>query len=276
MSYMHQTFEIRPAGQQSILDLGELWKFRHLFFILVWRTLRVRYQQTVIGVAWAVLQPLLLTFVFTIIFGRLANMPTNGQPYPIFVLSGLLVWLFVSQAFSQTSTSMVGNAHLITRIYFPRVILIMTAITASFVDFLCAFGLLVLMMIWYGIAPSIGVLAFVPMLLLAILTVFGISLWLSALYVPYRDVGHLLPFLTQLWMFLSPVIYPSNLLPPKYAFLYALNPMVVVIDTSRWAFSGGLPPQWWMVNVSIAVTVVLCVSGFWFFRRMEATFADVV
>jgi len=273
---MTQVFKIQPAGQQSLLDFGELWQFRHLFYILVWRTLKVRYQQTIIGVAWAVLQPLLLTFVFTIIFGLLASIPTDGQPYPIFVLSGLIVWMFVAQAFNQASASMFANAYLITRIYFPRVILIFTSITASLVDFLCAFGLLILVMIWYGIAPTLGVFAFLPMLALAVMTVFGLSLWLSALYVPYRDVGHALPFLVQLWMFLSPVIYPTTLLPPKYQFVYALNPIVVVIDTSRWAFAGGPPPQTWMVGVSFGVALLLCVTGYWFFRRQEATFADIV
>lgn len=273
---MSQTFLIRPIGQQPLFNFGELWTFRHLFYSLVWRTLRVRYQQTIVGVGWAILQPLLLTFVFTIIFGLLVNMPTNGQPYPVFVISGLIVWLFVAQAFNQASASMVSNAHLITRIYFPRVILILTAITVAFVDFVCAFALLLLMMVWYGIAPSVGVLYFLPALLLAVMTVFGLSLWLSTLYVPFRDIGHLLPFLVQLWMFLSPVIYPTTLLPPKYQFIYALNPLVVVIDTSRWAFAGGPPPQTWMVGVSIAVATALCVTGYWFFRRQEATFADVV
>lgn len=270
------TYLVRPAGKQSVIDLRELWQYRHLLATQVWRALRVRYQQTVIGVGWALLQPLLLAFVFTIIFGRLAGIPTNGQPYPIFVLSGLLVWLFVAQSFSQATLSMVLNAHLITRIYFPRVILILTVIITSLVDFLCAFLLLVLMMFWYGIAPTIGVVVFVPMLLLAMLTVFGLSLWLSALNVAYRDIGHVLPFLVQLWMFLSPVIYPSTLLPAKYSFIYALNPIVVVIDTSRWAFTGGPPPTDWMVAVSCAVTAVLCVSGYWFFRRHESTFADIV
>jgi lipopolysaccharide transport system permease protein len=271
-----QTYQLRPAGQQPILDLRELWQYRHLFRTLVWRALRVRYQQTVIGVAWALLQPLLLMFVFSIIFGRLMNIPTNGQPYPIFVFSGLLIWVFVAQAFAQSSNSMVANSHLITRIYFPRVILILTAIVAALVDFLCAFGLLVVLMVWYGIAPSVGALYFIPMLFLAMATVFGLALWTSALNVPYRDVGHLLPYLVQLWMFLSPVIYPSNLLPAKYAFLYALNPIVVVIDTARWAFAGGQPPASWMVAVSCATALTFCVTGFWFFRRHEATFADVV
>jgi lipopolysaccharide transport system permease protein len=273
---MPQIFQIRPVGEQSLLDLAELWRFRHLFRTIVWRTIRVRYNQTLIGMAWALLQPLLLTFVFTIIFGRLTNMPTNGQPYPIFVLSGLIVWLFVAQAFNQASMSMVANGALITKIYFPRVILLLAAITAAIFDFLCSFVLLIVLMLWYGIAPTVGAFVFVPMLLLAVLTIFGLSLWLSAMNVTFRDVGHLLPFLVQLWMFLSPVIYPSNLLPAKYSFLYALNPIVVVIDTSRWAFSGGEPPQWWMVQVSIFVALFFCVTGFWFFRRMEATFADIV
>lgn len=276
MSAVPPTYLIRPAGQQSVLDLRELWQYRHLLATLVWRTLRVRYQQTVIGVGWALLQPLLLAFVFTIIFGRLAGIPTNGQPYPIFVLSGLLVWLFVAQSFNTATISMVANAHLITRIYFPRVILILTALITGLVDFLCAFLLLALMMIWYGIAPTIGVVFFIPMLALAMLTVFGLSLWLSALNVAYRDIGHVMPFLVQLWMFLSPVIYPSTLLPPKYSFLYALNPVVSVIDTSRWAFTGGPPPTGWMVAVSCCMTGLLCVSGYWFFRRHESTFADIV
>jgi lipopolysaccharide transport system permease protein len=273
---MSQVFEIRPAGQQSILDLAELWRFRYLFASLVKRTLSVRYQQTIIGVGWALIQPFLLTLVFTLIFGRLANMPTNGQPYPIFVLAGLIVWLFVAQSFNNAIVSIAGNAHLITRIYFPRVILILTVLTATLVDFLCALLLLVMLMVWYGVGVSVGLLAFFPMMFLAILTVFGLSLWLSALNVHYRDVGHVLPFLVQVWMFLSPVIYPSNLLPEKYQFLYALNPLVVVIDTSRWAFAGGEPPQGWMVAVSCVVALFLCATGIWFFRRLESTFADVV
>lgn len=267
---------IRPAQQRSLLAIGELWRFRHLFMILVWRTLKVRYQQTVIGVAWAVIQPLLLTFVFTVIFGMLANIPTNGQPYPVFVLAGLIVWQFVAQSFQQASASVVLNAHLVTRIYFPRILLLLAAVTAALFDLLCTLGLLVVVLLWYGVAPTIGVIAFIPMLLLAVITVVGIALWLGALYVSYRDVGHLLPFMAQLWMFLSPVIYPTSLLPAKYHFLYALNPLVVVIETSRWAFAQGTPPQLWMVGVSATVAFALLLSGLWFFRRHEGTFADVV
>jgi lipopolysaccharide transport system permease protein len=273
---MSQTFVIRAIGDQPLLNFRELWAFRYLFYILVWRALRVRYQQTVIGVAWALLQPIMYTVVFTIIFGLLVAIPTNGQPYPIFVMSGLAVWLFVAQAFNQASASMYSNAHLIGRIYFPRMILIFSVIAVALADFLLTLLVLVALMIWYGIAPTMGALFFLPMMLLAVMTILGLSFWLSALYVPYRDVGLLLPFMTTIWMFLSPVIYPSTLLPPKYQFLYALNPIVVVIDTSRWAFAGGPPPQEWMVAVSCSVAALLCVTGYWFFRRQEVTFADVV
>ena len=269
-------FIVRPVPQHALLDLGELWRYRYLFLVLVWRTLKVRCQQTVVGVAWAVLQPLLLTVVFTVIFSLLAGMPTDGQPYPIFVLGGLLMWQFVAQSFQQASASVVSEAYLVTRIYFPRILLPLAAIGAALFDLLCVFGLLVCFMLWYGVAPGIGALAFIPALLLAAATVFGLSLWLAALYVPYRDVGHLLPFLTQVWMFLSPVIYPLSLLPPKYEALYAVNPIVVAVQTSRWAFAGGPPPTAYMVGISTMVAACLVLTGLWFFRRHEVTFADIV
>jgi lipopolysaccharide transport system permease protein len=269
-------FIIRPVPQHALLDLGELWRYRYLFVVLLWRTLKVRYQQTVVGVAWAVLQPLLLTVVFTVIFSLLAGMPTDGQPYPIFVLGGLLMWQFVAQSFQQASASVVSEAHLVTRIYFPRILPLLATIGAALFDLVSVFGLLVCFMLWYGVAPGIGALAFIPALLLAAATVFGLSLWLAALYVRYRDVGHLLPFLTQIWMFLSPVIYPLSLLPPKYEPLYAMNPIVVAVQTSRWAFAGGPPPSPYMVGISTTVAACLVVTGLWFFRRHEGTFADVV
>ncbi len=267
---------VRPAPQYALLDLDELWRYRYLFLVLVWRTLKVRCQQTAVGVAWAVLQPLMLTVVFTVIFSLLARMPTDGQPYPIFVLSGLLIWQFVAQSFLQASASVVSEAHLVTRIYFPRILLLLAAIGAALFDLVCVFGLLVCFMIWYGVAPGIGALAFIPALLLVAATVFGLSLWLAALHVPYRDVGHLLPFMTQIWMYLSPVIYPLSLLPPKYEALYAVNPVVVAVQTSRWAFAGGIPPSPYMVGISTAVAAFLVVSGLWYFRRHEGTFADIV
>ena len=270
-------FVVRPTHQHPLLDGAELWRFRHLYAVLVWRTLKVRYQQTAIGIAWAVLQPLLLTFVFTVIFGLIVNMPTDrGQPYPVFVLSGLLVWQFVAQSFQQATASVVANAHLVTRIYFPRILLLLAAITAAFFDLLCVLALMLVFMLWYGVAPTPGVLFFVPAMLLAAATVLGVSLWLGALYVPYRDVGHLLPFFTQIWMFVCPVFYPLALLPPKYELLYALNPIVVAVQASRWAFAGGEPPGAGMVAVSSAVAAVLLVSGLWFFRRHEGRFADIV
>jgi lipopolysaccharide transport system permease protein len=250
------TFQIRPADKQPLVEFADIWPFRHLFAVLVWRSLKVRYQQTVIGVGWALLQPILYAFVFTIIFGRLAGMPTNGIPYPIFVMSGLVVWLFVAQAFPQASASIVANSHLVTRIYFPRIILPMAAIATAMADFVISLVLLFVLMVWYGTAPTLGALLFVPMLLVAVATVLGLSLWFSALYVPYRDVGHLLP--------------------DKYAFLYVLNPIVVVIDTSRWAFAGGAAPHSYALAVSSLAAFAILLSGYWYFRISEATFADVV
>jgi lipopolysaccharide transport system permease protein len=269
-------FILRPASEHTLLDLGELWRFRYLFLVLVWRTLKIRYQQTAVGVAWAMLQPLLLTIVFTIVFSVLAGMPTDGQPYPIFVLSGLLMWQFVAQSFQQASASVVFESHLVTRIYFPRILLLLAPIGAALVDMACVFSLLVCFMLWYGVAPGVGVLAFVPALLLAAATVFGLSLWLAALYVRYRDIGQLLPFLTLIWMYLSPVIYPLSLLPPKYEALYAMNPIVVAVQASRWAFAGGTAPPAYMAAISTAVAAFLVVTGLWFFRRREGTFADIV
>ena len=270
-------FVVRPSNEHALLDIAELWRYRHLFVVLIWRILKIRYQQTVIGVAWVVLQPLLLTLVFTVIFGVLIRMPTDGgQAYPIFVLSGLLVWQFVAQAFQQATNSIVGNAHLVTKIYFPRILLLLAAISASFVDFLCVLALTAVFMLAYGVVPGAAVLAFVPAILLAALTVLGLSLWLAALYVPFRDVGHLLPFFTQLWMFVSPVFYPLSLLPKEYELVYALNPLVVAVQTTRWALAGGIAPTAGLVLVSCSVTALLLLSGLWFFRRHEGRFADVV
>jgi lipopolysaccharide transport system permease protein len=269
-------FIVRPIPQHTLIDVGELWRYRYLFLVLVWRSLKIRSQQTIVGAAWAVLQPLTLTVLFTVIFSLLAGMPSDGQPYPIFVLSGLLMWQFVAQSFMQATSCVVSEKYLVTRIYFPRLILLLSAIATALFDLLCVLGLLVCFMVWYRISPSVGALAFVPALVLAAATVFGLSLWLAALYVRYHDVGHLLPFITQIWMFLCPVIYPLSLLPPKYEVLYAMNPVVVAVQTSRWAFANGTPPTLAMVGISAGVASLLVLTGLWFFRRQEGTFADVV
>lgn len=274
-TYIRPT-HIRPTSDRPLLDVAELWGYRALLYILIWRTIKVRYQQTVVGIGWAVLQPLLLTIVMTFIFGMLVKVPTNGVPYPIFVLTGLVVWQFIANTLQQASISVVANAHLITRIYFPRLLLPVAAIAAAIFDLLCTLVLLFIMLAWYQVRPSIGILMFVPVLLLASIQTLGLSLWFGALNVRYRDVGYLLPFLIQLWMFVSPVIYPTNLLPEKYAFLYALNPVAVIIDTCRWGFIGTPQPTVWAYLISTAVSFALLLSGLWFFRRHDGAFADVV
>lgn len=267
---------IVPTSDRPLVDFAELWQYRQLFYVLVWRTIKVRYQQTVVGVGWALLQPLLLTFVMTFIFGLLVQVPTNGKPYPIFVLSGLIVWQFVANALNQASISIVANAHIVTRIYFPRMLMPLAAAFAAMFDFLCASMLLLAALAWYGFVPTIGVIAFIPMFAMATIVVIGLSLWFSALNVRFRDVAQLLPFLVQLWMFLSPVIYPTTLLPKEAAVLYALNPIAVVIDTARWGFLDDSPPSLVSVAVSLAVALTLLLGGLWFFRRHEGAFADIV
>lgn len=275
-SRVRPVFIVRPTHKHELLDLRELCQYRHLFAVFVWRILKVRYQQTAIGVGWAVLQPLLLMAVFSVIFGVLAKLPTEGTPYPLFVMSGLVVWQFVAQSFQNATVSVVMNAPLVTRIYFPRILLPASTIAASLVDLACGLVLLVGLMLWYGVEPGIGLVFFPAALVLAVATVLGLSLWLGSLYVPYRDIGHLLPFLIQVWMFASPIIYPLSLLPETFQLLYAINPLVVVIETSRWAFTGSSAPDVAMVAVSACVATAMLVSGLWFFRRHEGTFADIV
>jgi len=274
---MTKGFVVRPSHEHPLLDVAELWRFRQLFVVLVWRTIKVRYQQTAIGIAWALLQPLTLALVLSLVFGMLVKMPTDaGAPYPLFVLSALVVWQFVAQSCQHATISIVGNAHLVTKVYFPRILLLLAVLAAGLFDMLWALGLVGAFMLWFGMAPTAGVAAFIPAVFLVAAAVLGLTLWLAALYVPYRDVGHLLPFLIQVWLFASPVLYPLSLLPEKFWLLYALNPVVVAIQASRWAFAGGDPPQPAMVVIAAAVAALLLVSGLWFFRRHEGRFADIV
>lgn len=271
-----QFVRIDPPGGWFSLGLHELWKYRELLYFLVWRDLKVRYKQTAIGIGWAVLQPVVSMIIFTVIFGRFAKIPSDGVPYPLFAFTALLPWNYFAGALQRCTGSVVSDAHLISKVYFPRLILPMAGSVSSMVDFLVSFILLLGMMIWYQIAISWWVLVLPSFLLLALLTALAVGLWLSAVNVRYRDVGHTIPFLVQIWMFVSPVVYPVSMIPEKYRLLYSLNPMAGVIEGFRWALLGKAGPDFSVMAVSACVVLVLLIGGLVFFRSMEQSFADVV
>jgi lipopolysaccharide transport system permease protein len=271
-----QFVRIDPPGGWFSLGLHELWKYRELLYFLVWRDLKVRYKQTAIGIGWAVLQPVVSMIIFTVIFGRFAKIPSDGVPYPLFAFTALLPWNYFAGALQRCTGSVVSDAHLISKVYFPRLILPMAGSVSSMVDFLVSFILLLGIMIWYQIAISWWVLVLPSFLLLALLTALAVGLWLSAVNVRYRDVGHTIPFLVQIWMFVSPVVYPVSMIPEKYRLLYSLNPMAGVIEGFRWALLGKAGPDFSVMAVSACVVLVLLIGGLVFFRSMEQSFADVV
>ncbi|MDH4229805.1 MAG: ABC transporter permease [Nitrospirota bacterium] len=268
---------IEPPRGFMPINFRELWDYRELFLILVWRDVSVRYKQSMLGVLWAILAPLITMTIFTVIFGRVAKIPTNGIPYPIFSFSGLLPWLFFAQALQVSSASMVAERNLITKVYFPRIILPAAATLAPLVDFLIACLILGAMMVYYGFVPTWHALYLIPLCVLwALATALGVGFWLGALNVYFRDVKMIIPFLIQVWMFASPVVYPASLFPQKWQWLYGLNPMAGVIEGFRWAMLGqGVAPGP-VVLASVLVSVLLLGGGVYFFRRMERSFADVV
>jgi lipopolysaccharide transport system permease protein len=270
------TVVIEPSKALLHLDLPTIWQYRELLYFLIWRDVKVRYKQTVIGAGWAILQPLMSMMIFTVIFGHLAQIPSNGIPYPIFAYAALLPWNFFSQAVSRSGASLVGDANLISKVYFPRMIVPISAAAAPLVDFAIAFVMLLGMMVWFGIAPSWGVLALPLFLFLALATALAVGMWLSALNVRYRDVGHTIPFLMQCWMFASPVVYPVSLVPEKWRLLYSLNPMVGVIEGCRWAILGQGSPDIGALLESAIIVMALLIGGVVYFRHMEQTFADVI
>jgi lipopolysaccharide transport system permease protein len=258
------------------LGLGALWQYRELLYFLVWRDVKVRYKQTALGAAWAIIQPLFTMVVFALFFGRLAKMPSDGIPYPLFSYAALVPWTFFAQAMSQASNSLVGSANLITKVYFPRLIVPLASVLSGVVDFLFAFAVLLAMMPWYGVGISVRLL-FVPLfVLLAITTALGVALWLSAFNVEYRDARYTVPFLTQFWMFATPVAYPSSLLSEPWRTVYSLNPMVGVVEGFRWALLHAGPAPGPMFLVSSLASLALLVGGAFYFRRLERTFADRV
>ena len=254
-----------------------LWRHRELLIFLVWRDIIVRYKQTVVGTSWVLIRPLLTMLVFTFVFGRVANLESGGVPYSLVVLSGLLPWTFFASALSDCSNSLVGNAHLISKIYFPRLIIPLSSVVVSTVDFLITFLLLFVVMAWHSFVPSWQIVFLPFFMLLVILVAFGLGLWTAALNVRFRDFRHLIPFLLQLGVYVSPVGYSSKVLPEKWKFLYSLNPMVGVIDGFRWSILGGSFTLYWPGLVFSSVTcVVLVITGIRYFRSTEATFADVI
>jgi homopolymeric O-antigen transport system permease protein len=274
---MHaRTMRIEPSHGLLNLRLREIWEYRELLYFFVWRDIKVRYKQTAIGAAWAVIQPFMTMVVFSLFFGRLAKIPANGLPYPVFYYCALLPWIYFAGALQSATNVVVEQQRVITKIYFPRVVLPISAVLGGLVDFAISFGVLLALMAYYGIAPTAATLWLPVFLLLAILTALGMGLWLSALNAFYRDVRYVVPFLVQFWMFASPVAYPSSLVPERWQWLYGLNPMAGVIEGFRWALTGqGLPPGPMMVASATGVVVVL-VSGLIYYRAMEGSIADVV
>ena len=264
-----------PRGRQA-LDFRELWHYRELLYFLAWRDIKVRYKQTVIGIAWAVLQPVLTMVVFSILFGQLIKIPTYGVPYAIFMYTALLPWNFFSGALNRSGNSLIYDSNLISKVYFPRLILPIAAVLSLLVDFAIAFIILIGMSVFFGIVPGVRVLMLPVFLLLALLTALGVGLWLSALNLKYRDFTQVIPFLIQFWFFATPVVYASTIIPERWRLFYSLNPMVGVVEGFRWALLGQQNLPWLSMVFSFLVIVVLFAGGVSYFRRVEVEFADVV
>jgi lipopolysaccharide transport system permease protein len=267
---------IEPPRRWEAIQLGELWAYRELLYFLTWRDVKVRYKQTAIGAAWAVLQPLLTMVVLAVIFGAFIRVPTDGLPYPFFAYAALLPWNFFASSLSRASGSLVNDASLISKVYFPRLLLPVSAVLSMTIDFGIAFIILLGMMAWYGIVPGVAVLTLPFFLLLAFITALGCGLWLSALNVRYRDIAYITPFLIQVWLFITPVAYPSSIIPERWRALYGLNPMTGVVEGFRWALLNTAKAPQTTILVSTGVVALLFIGGIFWFRRLEQGFADVV
>lgn len=267
---------IVPDSQLFRLELPTLWEFRELLLFLTWRDIKVRYRQTALGAAWAIIQPLTAMVIFSIVFGQLAQLPSDGIPYPIFTYTALLPWNLFSGALTRATTSVVANANLVSKVFFPRVLIPLSAVLGALVDFGFSFVVLGGMMVWYGIAPTWRLVALPFLILLALGAAFGVGLWLAALNVRYRDVSYIIPFVIQVWLYASPVAYSSTLIPAQWQWLYSLNPMVGVIEGFRWALLGTSWQPGPQVALSAVIVLVALVTGLLYFQRMEETFADVV
>jgi lipopolysaccharide transport system permease protein len=267
---------IEPTHGWVSLKLHELWEYRELLYFLVWRDVKVRYKQTVLGAAWAVIQPFMAMVVFSIFFGKLAKMPSDGIPYPLFAYSALVPWSFFANGLSQSSNSLVGSAHLITKVYFPRLVVPISSVISGIVDFVLAFVVLLGMMFYFGVLPTFNAIWLPFLLALAFVTALGVGMWFSALNVEFRDVRYVVPFLTQFWMFATPIVYPSSLLSEPWRTLYGINPMVGVVEGFRWALLGTQTAPGPMIIVSSMAAALILIGGAFYFRKMEKTFADIV
>jgi lipopolysaccharide transport system permease protein len=267
---------IKPSRGWVSLKLRDLWKYRELLYFLTWRDIKVRYKQTILGAAWAIIQPFFTMVVFSLFFGRLAKVPSDGIPYPIFSYAALVPWTFFASGLSQSSNSLVGSANLIKKVYFPRLVIPIATVISGVVDFVLAFIVLLGMMLFYRIVPTVNVLWLPLLLLLAFITALGVGLWLSAMNVQFRDVRYAVPFLTQFWLFSTPIAYSSSLLDEPWRTLYAINPMVGVVEGFRWALLGTDTAPGPIIVISSLAALILLVSGAFYFRRMEKYFADVV
>jgi len=268
---------IEPSKGKVSLGLRELWQYHELLYFLTWRDIKVRYKQTVLGASWAILQPFLTMVIFTLFFGRLAKMPSDGIPYPIFSYVALVPWTFFATGITKASNSLVGGQNLLKKVYFPRLAMPIASVASGIVDFCLAFMVLIVMMLYFGIVPTIYILWLPLLMLLAFVTSLGVSLWLAALNVKFRDVRHIVPFIVQAWLFATPIVYPSSLIENDFwRVLYAINPMVGVVEGFRWALLGTDTAPGPMIVVSSLAAVILLVGGSIYFRRVEKTFADVV
>lgn len=277
MKIMIEERIIRPKSGFVAIDFNEIWRYRELFWFLAWRDILVRYKQTVIGIAWALIRPIVTMIIFTVIFGKLAKLPSDGIPYPVLTFTALLPWQFFANALSESSSSVVANANMISKIYFPRLIIPGSTVISGLVDFLLSFIILLVLMAWYEVVPTLAVLWLPLFFLLALFSSLGIGLWFSALNVEYRDVRYIVPFLVQFGLYVSPVGFSSSVIPGKWRSLYSLNPMVGVIDGFRWSLLGERVPLYMPgLLLSSLMVIIIFITGAYYFRKMERTFADVI
>jgi lipopolysaccharide transport system permease protein len=267
---------IEPVNKRFKLDLKELWQSKELFYFLAWRDMKTRYAQAAIGAGWAIIQPLLTTIIFTIVFSYWAKVPSDGLPYPIFAYAAILPWTLFARSLERSTLSVVSEGALIKKVYFPRLIIPIVSTFINLVDFVVGFAILILMMLWYQVWPTWAIIALPLFVCMTVATSLSVSIWLSAINVKYRDVASVVPLLTQLWMFSSPVLYPSSIVPERFQTVYALNPMAGVIEGFRWALLGKESPNWHMVIISMCVVGIFLMAGVIFFKQVERAFADII